>query len=92
MLVPLRTGSCVDEQIAAAHRCACCLLVLLSITQAANALLKTGGPLDTKASKQKLHQVLAVREDEPQVKLGQQLNAQFMGALSPLGLDSPWVR
>lgn len=41
----------------------------------------------------KLHPVIPIREDEPQVKLGRQANSLLMeGLLAPLGLDSPWVR
>jgi len=39
-----------------------------------------------------LHKVLEVREDEPQVQLGREVNKRVMEALKPLGLDSPWAR
>ena len=38
------------------------------------------------------HPVLAIREDEPQVVLGRQVNKQIMDAVNPFGLASPWVR
>jgi len=38
------------------------------------------------------HPVLAIREDEPQVVLGRQVNKQIMDAVKPFGLASPWVR
>jgi len=58
--------------------------------EAANSLLRSGVlGLDRRG---KLHQVIPIREDEPQVKLGRDINAQLMGALKPFGLDSPWVR
>jgi len=57
--------------------------------EAANALARSGslGKIHSK-----IHPVIPIREDEPQVKLGQQLNAAAMSFFKPLGLDSPWVR
>jgi hypothetical protein len=61
---------------------------LVSGVEAANALLREfGGEWSAKQG-----EVLPVREDEPQVKVGKQLNRAFMEALKPFGLDSPWVR
>ena len=40
----------------------------------------------------RLAEVLKVREDEPQVQLGREVNKRVMEALRPLGLDSPWAR
>jgi len=38
------------------------------------------------------HEVIPIRDDEPQVVLGRQINSQVMDVLNPLGLASPWVR
>lgn len=38
------------------------------------------------------HPVIPIRDDEPQVKLGAQINKQVMDLLTPFGLASPWVR
>ena len=38
------------------------------------------------------HPVIPIRADEAQVVLGRALNKQFMDAVSPFGLASPWIR
>ena len=38
------------------------------------------------------HPVIPIRPDEAQVVLGRALNKQFMDALTPFGLASPWIR
>ena len=39
-----------------------------------------------------VHPVIPIRADEAQVVLGRALNKQFMDAVSPFGLASPWIR
>ena len=57
--------------------------------EAANALARNG----LLGMNGKQHLVIPVREDEPQVVAGRQLNKLVADALKPLGLDaSPWVR
>jgi hypothetical protein len=59
--------------------------------QAANALVRAN-VLGT-ARNRKQHPVIPIREDEPQVKVGRQVNSLLQDSLlAPLGLDSPWVR
>jgi len=55
--------------------------------EAANALARRGV---TATSKQ--HPVIPIREDEPQVVAGRDVNKRLMDLVSPLGLSSPWVR
>jgi len=57
--------------------------------EAANALARSGvlGPAYSQQ-----HEVIPIREDEPQVVLGRAINKGIMKALNPLGLASPWVR
>ena len=54
--------------------------------EAGNALLRSLGLAD------KVHEVLEIRDDEPQVKLARRANNVFQGLLKPVGLDSFWVR
>lgn len=56
--------------------------------EAANALARTS---QLKGNTRQ-HPVIPIRDDEPQVVLGRQINSQVMGLLNPLGLASPWVR
>lgn len=59
--------------------------------EAANALVRAN-VLGT-ARNRKQHPVIPIREDEPQVKVGRQVNSLLQDSLlAPLGLDSPWVR
>jgi len=46
--------------------------------------------LDNKSNKK--GNIIPIREDEPQVKLGKFLNKRVMSFLKPFGLSSPWVR
>jgi uncharacterized protein with NAD-binding domain and iron-sulfur cluster len=56
--------------------------------EAANTLLDAlPVPFDVK----KKAQVIPIREDEPQVILGREVNKKIMGMLKPFKLDSPWV-
>eukprot|EP00232_Nephroselmis_pyriformis_P016865 CAMPEP_0182883742 /NCGR_PEP_ID=MMETSP0034_2-20130328/18565_1 /TAXON_ID=156128 /ORGANISM="Nephroselmis pyriformis, Strain CCMP717" /LENGTH=570 /DNA_ID=CAMNT_0025016891 /DNA_START=57 /DNA_END=1769 /DNA_ORIENTATION=- len=55
--------------------------------EAANALARGMGGANARQ-----HPVEAIREDEPQVVAGRQLNKQVMDLLNPFGLASPWVR
>ncbi len=54
--------------------------------EAGNAILRRLGHAD------KLHEVLEIRDDEVQVKLGRRVNSAVQGLLKPVGLDSFWVR
>lgn len=47
---------------------------------------------DGAGSPRKPHPVIEVREDEPQVKAGIDINRRVMSALRPFGLDSPWLK
>ena len=40
----------------------------------------------------KTHEVIPIREDEVQVRLGRMVNKKVMSFLSPFNLDSFWVR
>jgi hypothetical protein len=57
--------------------------------QAVNALAKKGALGN---SRQGEYPVIPIREDEPQVVAGRQVNKMVMDMLKPLGLSSPWVR
>jgi len=57
--------------------------------EAANALARSG-VLGAGVTAQ--HEVIPIRPDEPQVVAGREINKRIMQALSPFGLDSPWVR
>jgi len=57
--------------------------------EAANALARSG-VLGTAHTQQ--HEVIPIRDDEPQVVAGRAINKKIMDALNPLGLSSPWVR
>ena len=54
---------------------------------AANALIDKG-LLDNRRK----GNIIPIREDEPQVKLGKLVNKRIMNTLKPFGLSSPWVR
>jgi len=56
--------------------------------EAANALARNG----LLKGQVRQHPVIPIREDEPQVVLGREVNARVMAALKPIGLASPWVR
>jgi len=56
--------------------------------EAANALARNG---QLKANHRQ-HPVIPIRDDEPQVVIGRQVNKEVMKVLDPLGLASPWVR
>jgi len=56
--------------------------------EAANSLVRNG----QLKGRTKQHPVIPIRDDEAQVVLGRQVNAQVMQVLQPLGLASPWVR
>jgi hypothetical protein len=55
---------------------------------AANSLALSGVLRDSKKQKN----ILAIREDEMQVKLGRRVNKRVMELLKPFRIDSPWVR
>eukprot|EP00316_Scyphosphaera_apsteinii_P000760 CAMPEP_0119319692 /NCGR_PEP_ID=MMETSP1333-20130426/50067_1 /TAXON_ID=418940 /ORGANISM="Scyphosphaera apsteinii, Strain RCC1455" /LENGTH=561 /DNA_ID=CAMNT_0007326165 /DNA_START=101 /DNA_END=1783 /DNA_ORIENTATION=+ len=55
--------------------------------EAANSLARSGA---LGASHRREHPVIPIRDDEPQVLAGRELNRKFMEALKPLGLSSPW--
>ena len=57
--------------------------------EAANQLVRNNA---LKGSKGRLAEVLPVRDDEPQVQLGRDINKRIMSVLDPLGLGSFWVR
>ena len=61
----------------------------ISGLEAANALARNGA---LGAGHTKEHEVIPIREDEPQFLAGQAINKAFMDAVKPLGLASPWVR
>jgi uncharacterized protein with NAD-binding domain and iron-sulfur cluster len=56
--------------------------------EAANCLARKGQLGSCRA----IHPVIPIREDEPQVQFGREVNKRVMDALNPLGLASPWVR
>ena len=58
--------------------------------EAANALLRSraAGSAGLRAAP---HAVLPVRDDEPQVVLGRQLNKALAEAVAPLGIKPPWL-
>ncbi|QDZ23312.1 FAD/NAD(P)-binding domain-containing protein [Chloropicon primus] len=58
--------------------------------EAANALLGNGS-LGSSGRNANRATVLPVRDDEPQVVLGRQLNNAKWGALASLGIDPPWL-
>jgi uncharacterized protein with NAD-binding domain and iron-sulfur cluster len=57
--------------------------------EAANQLIRSGMLF---ANNNKYHNVIPIRDDEPQVKLGRMINKNTMQLLKPLRLDSFWVR
>jgi len=57
--------------------------------EAANALARKGV---LGASRTRQHEVIPIRDDEPQVIAGRAVNKRIMDALNPLGLSSPWIR
>jgi len=57
--------------------------------EAANSLARRG--ILGNGHKQE-HEVIPVRDDEPQVQLGRELAKGVAGIAKPFGLDSPWVR
>jgi len=57
--------------------------------EAANALARSGV---LGAGHTGQHEVIPIRDDEPQVVLGRAVNKRVMDVLNPLGLASPWVR
>lgn len=56
--------------------------------QAANALMAKGALGEC----QQEHVVVPIRDDQPQVVLGRQVNKAVQDFLNPFGLASPWVR
>lgn len=60
--------------------------------EAGNSLLRRGVASGGSQGPGIEHPVIPIRPDETQVVLGRALNKQFMDALTPFGLASPWVR
>ena len=60
----------------------------MSGVQAANALAR-GGSLGVQNTR--VQPVIPVRDDEPQVVAGRELNKLFADAVAPLGLRPPWL-
>ena len=60
--------------------------------EAANALLRGGVVRGIDRAKPRLHQVLSVRPEEPQVLLGRAMNKLVMDPLEAFGIRWPWVR
>jgi hypothetical protein len=61
----------------------------ISGLEAANQLARSGA---LGAERRAEHNVIEIREDEPQVMAGQAVNKLVMEVLRPFGLASPWVR
>ena len=64
------------------------VVVVVGIRQRSTGFPKHARP----AAAMKRAEYVSIRADEAQVVLGRALNKQFMDAVSPFGLASPWIR